>query len=94
MYLGVRAIGPFYGEGFTEVYLPESEGPYDASACCQACVEESECAASVAYAGSCELYYTNGTACGNAFELGSQPDGGFGFDIQAGCGEILVDNDE
>lgn len=67
----------------------------DASACCQLCVETTDCAASETdlLGGNCFLWFTDlsNHTCGLAIEYG---DGGIanapgsGFVIQTGCGSI------
>lgn len=70
----------------------------DASACCQLCVDDPECAASEddTDAGNCFLWYTKNPSCGLGFQYsdgGQKLEPGSGFLVQTGCGTIEPTDD-
>lgn len=94
-------IGTVHGYGIGEVQGSsdnETQGltdGYDASACCQTCVDTDDCAASEddPGAGNCFLWYTSAPTCGLAFAYtddGLELAPGAGFLVQTGCGTIEV----
>ncbi|EMR72058.1 hypothetical protein MGN70_012063 [Eutypa lata] len=97
----ISGIGEFglvsgkYAENITVVYVRD-ETYNDPSACCQLCVDNEECAASMAgHAGYCGLLYVGaaegGPACGDftyTYQTQSNVFPGQGLWVQSGCGEI------
>ncbi|KAF2171817.1 hypothetical protein M409DRAFT_18050 [Zasmidium cellare ATCC 36951] len=70
----------------------------DASACCQLCVNDDECAASEddTDAKNCFLWYTTPSSCGIGFQYsdgGQSLEPGSGFLVQTGCGTVEATDD-
>jgi hypothetical protein len=83
------------GDGLDAKNLWQGESPAnkDASTCCQACVEDPECAAMDSYPHTgCTLYL--GSECGKSIQVAYDFPGAEGFSAQAGCGSIVLKYDE
>ncbi|KAI8625645.1 hypothetical protein F5Y19DRAFT_449706 [Xylariaceae sp. FL1651] len=99
-----NVIGAINGEGIQSgryadrtsvIYTREEPWASDASACCQACLDNEGCGASMSGYGACGLYYTatpDGEPVCDAFifSFGSSPDvaPGQGLIMQNGCGTV------
>lgn len=83
------SIGNQDGLDVKSLWQGESPANKDASTCCQACVEDSECVAMEFYAHTgCSLYL--GSECGKSIQVTYDFPGAEGFSAQAGCGSVVL----